>query len=66
MELTSMYVTQVVTSLRKIVTFTSSFMLFPKPFTALHAVSAACALTGAYALQRLRDTIGDKKRSKRE
>ena len=46
--------TQVVTSLRKILTFASSFLFFPKPFTYLHMFGVCAAMAGAWQLQSQR------------
>ena len=46
--------TQVVTSLRKILTFASSFLIFPKPFTYLHMFGVCAAMVGAWQLQSQR------------
>ena len=42
----------IVVTLRKIVTFATSFLLYPKPFTRLHAVGFGMALGGAFLLER--------------
>ena len=43
---------QVVTSLRKAVTFVASFVLYPKPFTFMHFVGLLFSLAGAYYLEK--------------
>lgn len=45
----------VVTSLRKVITFASSFIVFPKPLTVFHLIGALASALGALMLQRLRD-----------
>jgi drug/metabolite transporter (DMT)-like permease len=45
----------VVTSLRKVITFATSFIVFPKPLTSLHIGGALASALGGFMLQRLRD-----------
>lgn len=46
---------QVATSLRKVVTFGISFIVFPKPFTLMHILGIIITIAGSWALQRLQE-----------
>ena len=43
---------QVVTSLRKAVTFVASFVIYPKPFTGMHMTGLLFSLAGSYLLEK--------------
>jgi hypothetical protein len=54
----------IVVTLRKILTFGLSFIIFPKPFGALHMAGVALAVAGAALLQRHEDRRRGRRRGR--